>query len=173
MKHLNEIKRVIETRLVPSTILVLVLAGSSDLVGQRVALLRDVRAVQVTPTIVTNPQKVKEDFAPNLVQDALRNALRSSNFEITEDAPIKAHIVLDEFSSGSTAKRVLVGLGAGRSSVAGRLVLQDGDSKELANIPFKVRGNLLFSGYQGGSTQRRQATAAFDQKLIEEIARLK
>jgi hypothetical protein len=31
----------------------------------------------------------------------------------------------------------------------------------------------MFSGYQGDNTQRRQASNAFEQKLMEEIARLK
>jgi hypothetical protein len=44
---------------------------------------------------------------------------------------------------------------------------------ELANVRIRVRGNLLFGGYQGGNTQRRQATTSFEQKLQEEIARLK
>ena len=79
---------------------------------------------QVLPTLVVNPDKVKEDFAPNLVQDSLRNALRDSNFETVDDAPVKAHILLEEFSSGSAAKRFLVGLGTGRSTIAGRLVFQ-------------------------------------------------
>ena len=159
--------------LTPLAMITVILAESAEVVGQRAAVLRDVRAIQVLPTVVSKPEKVKEDFAPNLLQDSLRNALRSSNFEVVEDAPIKAHIVVDEFSSGSTAKRMLVGFGAGRSTVSGRLVFQNAEAKELANIPLKVRGNLLFSGYQGGDTQRRQATNSFEQKLVEEIARLK
>lgn len=141
--------------------------------AQRVPVLRGVKSVNVTPTLVTNPEKVKEEFGANLVEDALRNALRSSNFEIAEDAPVKAHIVLDEFSSGSGAKRIVVGFGAGRSTISGRLVFQDAKGTDLANVPLKVRGNLLWNAYQGGTTQRRQATNAFDQKLAEEIARLK
>jgi hypothetical protein len=82
-------------------------------------------------------------------------------------------MVLDEFSSGSTAKRVLVGFGSGRSTVDARMVFQGADGKELANVKIRVRGSLLFSGYQGSSTQRRQATSSLDQKLMEEIARLK
>ena len=39
---------------------------------------------------------------------------------VVEEAPIRAHIVLDEFSSGSTAKRLLVGFGSGRSTVEGK-----------------------------------------------------
>src|SRR5688572_8053725 len=101
--------------------------------GQRIALLRDVRMIQVERTVVPNPAKVKEDFGPNLVEDALRNALRNANFEIADEAAIKAYIQLDEFSSGNVAKRFLVGMGAGRSTVAGRLIFTDADDKELAN----------------------------------------
>jgi hypothetical protein len=141
---------------------------------QRQAILRGVKTIQIEPTIVSQPQKVKEDYAPTIVQDALRNALRDANFEVVEEpAPIRAHMVLDEFSSGSAAKRLVVGFGAGRSTVSARLVFQDADGKELVNVPIKVRGNLLFSSYQGGNNQRRQATAAFDQRLTEEIARLR
>jgi hypothetical protein len=67
---------------------------------------------------------------------------------------------------------VLVGFGAGRSTVEGRMVFTD-TKGELANVRIRVRGNLLFSGYQGDNTQRRQATNSFEQKLQEEIARLK
>ncbi len=154
-------------------VLVLCLASSATSVAQRAAVLRDVRAIQIDPTVIANPDKVKEDFAANLMQDSLRNAFRSANFETPESATIKAHIVLHEFSSGSTAKRFLVGFGAGRSTVDGRLVIQDGDGKELANVPIRVRGNLAWSAYQGGNTQRAQATNSFDRRLMEEIARLK
>ena len=146
---------------------------SSAGLAQRAAVLRDVKAIKVTATVVADPKKVKEDFAPNLVQDSLRNALKSSNFEVSDEASVTAHIVLEEFSSGNTAKRMLVGFGSGRSTVEGRLIFQDASGKELSNTQIRVRGNLLFSGYQGDNTQRRQATTAFDQKLIEEIARLK
>jgi hypothetical protein len=140
--------------------------------AQRARILRDVKTIQVDPTVVANPEKVKEDYAATLVEDSLRNALKSANFEVG-DAPVRAQIVLDEFSSGSTAKRVLVGFGAGRSTVDGRLVFKDAEGKEMASSQIRVRGNLLWSGYQGGNTQRRQATNAFDQRLMEEIARLK
>jgi hypothetical protein len=151
----------------------LLVASSSPGFAQRAAVLRDVRAIQVDPTVVANPDKVKEDFAANLIQDSLRNALRSANFETPESAPVKAHIVLSEFSSGSTAKRFLVGMGAGRSTVDGRLVFEDGDGKEIANVRIRVRGNLMWGGYQGSNTQRAQATNSFDRRLMEEIARLK
>jgi hypothetical protein len=154
-------------------LMLVVCLASSAASAQRAAVLRDVRAIQIDPTVVANPEKVKEDFAPTLLQDSLRNAFRSANFETPESAAIKAHIVLNEFTSGSTAKRVLVGFGAGRSTVDGRLVIQGNDGQELANVPIRVRGNLAWSSYQGGNTQRAQATNSFDRRLMEEIARLK
>jgi hypothetical protein len=134
--------------------------------------LAGVKIVQVDPTVVPNADKVKEEHAANQVADSLRNALRNANFEIGE-APIRAHIVLDEFTSGSTAKRFVVGFGAGRSTLDCRLVVQDADGKELANTKIRVRGNLIFSPYQGNNTQRRQAVASFEQRLIEEIEKMK
>jgi hypothetical protein len=52
-------------------------------------------------------------------------------------------------------------------------VLQDAEGKELFNKRIRVRGNLIFSPYQGGNTQRRQAVNSFEQRLIEEIEGLK
>jgi hypothetical protein len=144
-----------------------------DSAAQKTAPLRGVTTVQVDPTVIPIPEKVKEEHAANLVQDSLRNAFRSANFALADTAPIRAHIVLEEFSSGSTAKRFLVGFGAGRSTVTGRLVLQDTDAKELANVRIHVRGNLVWSPYQGNNTQRRQAVNSFDQRLLEEIEKLK
>ena len=134
--------------------------------------LAGVKTVQVDPTVVPKAEKVKEEHAPNQVADSLRNALKDANFEIG-DAPIRAHIVLDEFTSGSTAKRFMVGFGAGRSTVDCRLVIQDSEGKELVNRRIRVRGNLIFSPYQGNNTQRRQAVSSFEQRLLEEIERLK
>jgi uncharacterized protein DUF4410 len=134
--------------------------------------LAGVKTIQVDPTVVPEAGKVKEEHAPNQVADSLRNALKDANFEIGE-APIRAHIVLDEFTSGSTAKRFMVGFGAGRSTVDCRLVLQDSDGKELASRRIRVRGNLIFSPYQGNNTQRRQAVSSFEQRLLEEIETLK
>ena len=67
----------------------------------------------------------------------------------------------------------MVGFGAGRSTVDCRLVLQDAEGEELFNKRIRVRGNLIFSPYQGGNTQRRQAVNSFEQRLIEEIEGLK
>lgn len=135
--------------------------------------LRDVKTIQIEPTVIPKPERVKDQSASNLMQDSLRNAFRSANIEPAETAPIRAHIVLDEFTSGSTAKRFLVGFGAGRSTIDCHLVLTDADGKELNNVAIRVRGNLVFSPYQGNNTQRRQAVNSFDQRLLEEIEKMK
>jgi len=135
--------------------------------------LRDVKTVQVESTVIPHPEKVKEESASNLMQDSLRNAFRSANIEVADSAPVRAHIVLDEFSSGSEAKRFLVGFGAGRSTIDCHLVLVDADGKELQNVKIHVRGNLVWSPYQGNNTQRRQAVNSFDQRLLEEIEKMK
>jgi hypothetical protein len=140
--------------------------------AEKAKLLTGVKVIQVDPTVVPNPERVKEDHAANQVADSLKRALRDADFEVG-DSPIRAHIVLDEFTSGSTAKRFLIGLGAGRSTVDCRLVLQDAEGKELFNKRIRVRGNLAWSSYQGGNTQRRQAVNSFEQRLLEEIEGLK
>lgn len=154
-------------------IVILCYAQGQNLVNPSPAPLREVKTVQIDPTIVPKPEKIKDPSAPNLVQDSLRNAFRSANFEVAEMAPVRAHIVLDEFSSGSAAKRFMVGFGAGRSTIDCHLVLQDAEGKELANVPIRVRGNLVWSPYQGNNTQRRQAVNSFDQRVLEEIEKMK
>jgi hypothetical protein len=120
--------------------------------AQRSQILKGVKQITVEDAVVGNKEKVKEDFAPTLVTDSLRDALRNANIEVVETgAPVRTHIVLDEFTSGSTAKRFLVGFGSGRSTIDGRLIFQDSSGKELANIPIRVRGNLVWSSYQGGT----------------------
>lgn len=49
---------------------------------------------------------MKDSAAAGIVQDELRDALARTGFTVG-DSPVHAHIVLEEFSSGSTAKRVL------------------------------------------------------------------
>ena len=162
-------------RVLSIAVMVIAVAGSLAAQQQRAQVLKGVKQVTVEDTVVGQPEKVKEDFAPTLVADSLRNALKSSNFDVVDSgASIRAHIVLDEFSSGRTVKRFLVGMGAGRSAVDGRLIFQNQEGKEIAaNVPIPVRGSLAWSSYQGGNTQRRQATNSFEQRLMEEIARLK
>ena len=146
---------------------------AQQLVSTTTGVLHEIKTIQVEPTVVSAADKVKDPAAANLVQDSLKNAFRLADFQVAESAPIHAHLILDEFTSGSAAKRFVVGFGAGRSTVTCRLVLQDADGKELSNTRIHVRGNLAFSPYQGNNTQRRQAVNSLDQRLLEEIEKLK
>jgi hypothetical protein len=144
-------------------------------VAQETPPLRGMKTVYVEDTVIGKPKQVREDFAANLVKDSLRNALRTSNFEIAETvekSDVRAHLVLDEFSSGNMAKRAIGGLfGAGRGTVDGRLVIQVAGGRQLANRRVRARG--VYWGVAGSTTQRREATTSFELTLIEEIARLK
>lgn len=135
-------------------------------------ILENVKTIQVDPTVISNPEKVKDASAADHVQESLRGAVRRADFEIGE-SPVRAHIVLDELTSGNFAERFVIGFGAGRSTVAGRMVFVDGTGKEIANVPIRVRGSLAWGAYQGGKTQRREASNSFEQRLFEEIKKLK
>jgi len=160
-------------KIIPVTLALCAALMVSSVGAQNTPPLRGAKAVQVDPTVVSDPAKVKDESAPNLVLDSLKNALRSANFDLADTAPLRVHIILDEFTSGSMAKRFMVGMGAGRSSVTCRLVVQDAAGKELANTRIHVRGNLVFSPYEGNNTQRRQAVSSFEQRLLEEIEKMK
>lgn len=136
--------------------------------------LTGVKTVQVDATEVTNPDKVKESWAANWIHDQLVGALKQTGFELG-DAPIHARIVLEEFTSGNLAKRFMIGMGAGRSSITGTLIVSEGGAggKQLSSTRIHVRGGLIFSSYEGGNTQTRQAENSFEQKLVEEIEKLK
>jgi hypothetical protein len=152
--------------------LMLLLSVAQAVEKTKEKILAGVKVVQVEVTVVPNPERIKEQHAPNQVADSLKNSLRYADIQVGE-APIRAHIVLNEFSSGSTAKRVLIGLGAGRSTVDCLLVFTNAEGKELYSKQIRVRGNLMFSPYQGNNTQRRQAVNSLEQRLIEEVEALK
>jgi hypothetical protein len=136
-------------------------------------VLENIRRIQVDPTVIEQPEKVKDAVAASLVRYNLRAAVRDALLE-EGDSPIRAHIVLDEFSSEGTAKRLL-GLGTGRSTrtMDGRLVIQDASGRELASVKIHVRGTVAFSPREGDNTQGRQTASDFEQRLREEIERLK
>jgi hypothetical protein len=170
--HLKEKDMHLNRHVLPFAIALLSMVWPTPTDAQGTAVLRDLKVVLVESTVIANPDKVKDDGAPAAIEEMLRNALKNSGFEIGE-SPVSAHILLEEFSAGSKAKRIMVGFGSGRSTVAGRLIFTDADQKELANIPLKVRGSFMFSSYDTNKQQRKQATSSFEQKLVEEIARLK
>lgn len=135
--------------------------------------LHEVQTVQVQPTVIANPDKIKDPAAATMVQDSLKDALRHENIQVDDNSRVRAHIVLDEFTSGSVAKRMTVGFGTGRSSIVCHLVLLDASGKEVANVPVHVRGNKAFNGYEGNGTQRRQALSSLDHEFAKQIEKLK
>ena len=130
--------------------------------------MRDIKVIRVDATIVAladHSQKVDET-APNLIQDNVRSAVRNAGFEVS-DSPVSVHFVLEDFSSGSIARRWVVGFGAGRSSITGHLILQGPDGKELANGRLHVNGAL--DPYQKDGTQRREAFSRLQQAVLEQL----
>lgn len=143
---------------------------SSD--AHAVKPLAGVKTVQIDPTVVPNPDKIKDPNAAMEVADNLKNALKSAGFEVG-DSPVHAHLVLSEFTGGSFAKRFTVGFGAGRSAVDAKLVLQDAGGNEIASRDIHAHGDARLSAYEGNKTQERQAISSFEHKLDEEVQKLK
>jgi hypothetical protein len=137
-------------------------------------VLENVTRIQVDPTVIEQPENVKEPVAANLVRYNLRAAIMDARFE-EGDSPIRAHIVLEEFFWESKAKRMTVDLGTGvrTGTVEGRLVIQDASGKELSSVKIHMRGSVAFSPGEGNNTQGRQATSDFEKLLIREIESLK
>jgi hypothetical protein len=154
-------------------VLLFVIATSAAAFCSPGGVLENVRTIQVDPTVIRQPDKVKDPVAASLARYNLRAALRDALFE-EGASPIRAHIVLDEFSSESTAKR-LIGFGSGRSTntVEGKLVIQDASGKDLASVRIHVHGSVASSPGDGNNTQGRQPTSDFEKLLLDEIERLK
>ena len=133
--------------------------------------LKDVGRVQILPTVVSDPKTVKNPDAAEMVQQSLRRSVLANDIQVTESAPIKVRLLLDEFSGGNFAKRFAIGLGAGRSSVSCRIQLLGPGDNEIANVRVKVRGDLSWGGYEGNATQTRQAVNKFELALTDEIAK--
>ena len=156
-----------------SQVLLFVAATSNALFCCPPGVLENVKKIQVDPTVIEQPENVKEAVAAELVRYDLRAAVRDALFE-EGDAPIRAHIVLDEFSPQGRTKR-LMDFGTGRTirTVDGRLVIQDATGKELANVKLHLQGSVAFGPDQGHSSQGRRPASDFEQRLLEEIERLK
>ena len=155
-------------------VLLFVAATSAAALCSPGGILENVKTIQVEPTIIEQPEKVKDATAANLVRYDLRAAVRDADLE-EGDSTIKAHIVLDGFSSEGKAKRLTVDLGNGRSTstVDGRLVIQDGSGRVLASVKIHIHGSVALSSSQGNDAQGRLVTSDFEQRLTQEIERLK
>jgi hypothetical protein len=171
MPSLGKRRRMVHGAVGPLAILIACAGAAYVDTAQETRPLRGIKTLYVEDTVIGNPKKVGEDFAPNLVKDSLRNALRLSNFEIAENvekSDVRAHLVLDEFSSGNMAKRAVGGLfGAGRGTVDGRLVIQSADGRELANRRVRARGVywVLLARQPNGGKQRQASSRPSSRKL--------
>jgi hypothetical protein len=156
-----------------SQFLFLIVATSTASFCSPGGVLEGVKTIQIDPTVIAQPEKVKDATAANLTRYDLRAAVRDAYLE-EGDAPIRAHIVLDDFSSEGKAKRV-IGFGSGRkiSTVDGRLVIQDASGKQLASVKIHVHGSIASNPADGNNTQGHQPTSDFEKCLLEEIERLK
>jgi hypothetical protein len=136
-------------------------------------VLEKVTKIQVDPTVIEQPEKVTEAQAGNLVRYNLRAAIKDAHLE-EGNSSVRAHIVLDEFSSDNAARR-LVGIGSGRKTniVDGKLVIQDASGKELASVKIHVHGTVAFSAGEGNGEQAHPPTSDLEQRLIKEIESLK
>ena len=82
--------------------------------------------------------------------------------------------MLDEFSTQPTVKRVWnFGTGQTLRTVAGRLIIQDTGGKVLADISIHFRGSVALNPGSRTNAQGRRAASDFEQRLLEEIERLK
>lgn len=137
-------------------------------------VLEKVSTIQVDPTVVANPENVKDPAAANLVRFTLRSAVREAHFA-EGNSPIRIHIILDEFSSSDGKVRRVLNLGSGRSDslVDGKLVIQDASGKQLATREIHFRGNVTLNTDENPDPSHRQATSDFEQLLIDELQRLK
>jgi hypothetical protein len=135
-------------------------------------VLENVKKIQVDTTVVEQPDKVDNATAANLLRYDLRAAIKDAHLE-EGDSPVRAHIVLDSFSSESPARRVL-SLGSGHNicTVDGRLVIQDASGKELANIKLHVRGSVALSAGPGNDAST-QTISDFEKQLLQEIEKMK
>lgn len=135
--------------------------------------LRDVKAVQIEPTILANPNKAKDPAAAETVERSLRRALLINEFQPADLSPSKVHIVINEFTGGSFAKRFVVGFGAGSSTVDCDLIITGEDGKQLASSHVRVRGDIMYGPYQGNAKQKAQALNKLEQALSGAIEKWK
>jgi hypothetical protein len=136
-------------------------------------VLEKATKIQVDPTVIEHPQNVDDNAAANLTRYDLRAAVRDAHLEEGPSA-IRAHIVLDEFSSESRVRRV-IDMGSGHSicTVDGRLVFEDASGKELASVKIHVRGSVVPVQGDAGTAQGRESTSDLERRLLREIEALK
>ena len=155
--------------------------------AQKTAILRSHRAIEVLPTTIVqtadlSPRETLE--LPLLFQAELRLALRASEFEVVDGAPISAHVVLDEHSGCRPRVYEWLCLGGVTDAL---VVFSNSTSNEMASVRIRVRGSNEtdrigpltaaledwenFANVQHRVGGRRYLN--FNRSLIREISRLK
>jgi hypothetical protein len=151
----------------------LLIAASTAAFSSPGGPLEHTRKIRVDPTVVVQTGNVDYAMAGKLIRYDLRAAIKDAHLE-EADSPIHAFFVLDEFSSESPARK-LIGMGSGKNicTVDGKLVFQDAGGKELASVKIHVRGSVAFSPGEGSDTSGRHTTSDLEQRLSQEIEKLK
>jgi hypothetical protein len=154
-------------------VLALLVSSAAAAFCSPAGILESVKTIQIDPTVIEQPDKVKDAVAADLVRYDLRAAIRDALFE-EGISTVHAHFVLDEFSRQGASKR-LADLGTGRSTriVEGRLVIQDANGGELASIKIHVRGSVAFDPGQESNTQGHKPASDLEKSLLAEIEKLK
>jgi len=154
-------------------ILLFISAASAAAFCSPGGVLEKVNKIQVDPTVVDPSSKIDDSVAPSLVRYNLRAAVRDAHME-EGNSPIRAHIVLDIFSSESPVRKA-AGMGSGRSTntVDGKLVIQDANGKELASVKSHVHGSVAFSTSDADGDRGGHATSDLEQRLLKEIEALR
>lgn len=154
-------------------VLIFIAATSPAVFCSTGGVLEKVTKIQVDPTVIEQPENVDSATAADLVRFNLRAAVKDARFE-EGNSPVRAHFVLDKFSSEGVAKRLMgTGTGRGTNTVDGRLVIQDSSGKELASVKIHVHGSVAFRQAAGNDAQSRPATSDFEQRLLKELEMLK
>jgi hypothetical protein len=150
-----------------------VMALTSAALTAFAGVLEKAAKIQVDPTIVEHAEKVDDPMGANLVRYDLRAAVRDAHIE-EGASPIRAHFVLDEFSSESRAHRI-IDMGSGRSvcTVDGKLVFEDAGGKELASVRIHVRGSVVSAQGEGNTAQGHAESSDLERRLLKEIEGLK
>jgi hypothetical protein len=153
--------------------LALLAASSLAVANASASILERAAKIQVDPTVVEHPEKVDDRMAANLVRYDLRAAVRDAHIEEGASA-VRAHFVLDAFSSESRVRRA-IDMGSGRSvcTVDGKLVFEDATGKELASVKIHVRGSVVAVQGEGNTLPGHEAASDLEQRLLKEIEGLK
>jgi hypothetical protein len=136
-------------------------------------VLEKVAKIRIDLTVVAHPERVDDKMAASLVRYDLRGAVRDAHLD-EGDSAVRAHFVLDEFSSESRIKR-LMEMDSGRNvcTVDGKLVFEDSSGKELASVRIHVHGSIVAAQGDATNHRGREPVSDLEQRFLNEIEALK